>query len=296
MEVERLLKNHSELRDKLINIPNSREITYREDIIEGNLIGKPRFTPKLYQWPPELLTQLHNHLDYIWQYFHSNSYWFDDELKEILLFRTRKISKKSVIFLLERDVWETSEVFGDYLIEDLYDTTKISYFRFNHRFKTFDFPNLRKRDLETRKNWICKDAIEQIRNQFNLIWNRLEIEIITCQTEIFHPAAKTELTDEMLSSEIEICKSLADTAPRAALLLLGNLEEMWLLKAINKPQLGKKKRIMELAKDKIPTPKLPLFVEIRDNYNKLKHSTTYTLEPEKIKNWIREFIPLMKNS
>lgn len=36
--------------------------------------------------------------------------------------------------------WESDEVYGDYLIEDNEETTKISYFRFYHKFKTFSLP------------------------------------------------------------------------------------------------------------------------------------------------------------
>jgi len=137
-----ILKNHKKFYDKLIKIPKSRKIVYREEINKGRLIGKPRFEKKKYQWDEKLQVELRNHLQEVWNFFDQFSYWFDESIKDIIQYEKRRISKKSVIFLLENDVWETDEVFGDYLIEEMKNKTTIYYFRFEKKFKKFDFPNM----------------------------------------------------------------------------------------------------------------------------------------------------------
>jgi len=295
IDASELLKNHQELQDELSRIPEERPIQYREEVIDGNLIGKPRFVSRYYQWDQQSLTKIHNHLADIWYYFNLHSYWFDDDLKEILLYKTRKLSKKSVIFLLEHDVWETSEVYGDYLIEEFENSLELSYFSFDHRFKTFNLP---KYEYEEREKWICANAREQIQNQFLMIWNRIEIEIVTCQEESYHPEAIIELTDMELRAQILHCQDLAAKFPKAALLLLGYIEEMWLLKAMNRTHLNRYEKIMVLAKTKkvIPTSKLPLFIRIRNDCNKLKHRTQYDIKNCELAELIDEFIPLISRT
>lgn len=158
-DVTQILREHENLKNILTEIPRTRFLTYREDIEEGRIIGKPRFDPPIYIWEPELLGLLKNHLQRIWDFFARYSYWFDDGLKEMLLQDRRRLSKKSILFLLEKDVWETDEVYGAYLIEDFDDKTEFSYYRFYYSFKTFIFPKM---DNLSREKWICNDVINQI--------------------------------------------------------------------------------------------------------------------------------------
>ena len=66
---------------------------------------------------------------------------------------------KKAKHLWGKDVWETDEVFGDYLIEEMENKTIIYYFRFGKKFNKLELSELTK---ESRKEWIKKDIINQI--------------------------------------------------------------------------------------------------------------------------------------
>ncbi|MBA7694884.1 hypothetical protein ES703_103499 [subsurface metagenome] len=293
MEVEELLKRHENLGEQLVKIPSKRTIFYREDMEEGGLIGKPRFDPPLYEWEPKLLASLRDHLQDIFTFFKTYSFWFDNDLKEILLTDTRRLSKKSILFLLERDIWETDEIFGGYLIDQ--KETKISYYRFYHKFKTFTFRDI---DKKFREKWICRDAIHQIQEQFRLVWKKLEIEILTCQGEIYHRPIPLHLTDEDLKAQYIMCKELLIISKEAALLMLGRLEEWWVLNAIGRTRIKKEEQLFVLAESKGAMDKTNkyLFLKIRRHYNQLKHITTYNIDNCDVKGLIREFGQYLKKS
>ncbi len=108
-----LLDFHKLLYEQLIEIPENREMTYVEEIKKGIKVGKPRFKNPKYQWSKNLLVDLRDHLQNIWNFFDKYSYWFDDTLLPLLNTNERRVSKKSIIFLLEEDVWSTDEVYGE---------------------------------------------------------------------------------------------------------------------------------------------------------------------------------------
>lgn len=288
MEEDKLLERHENLGEQLVKIPSLRIITYREDMEEGELIGKPRFDPPLYEWNPPLFASLRDHLQDIWNFFDRYSFWFDDDLKEILLINTRRLSKKSIIFLLERDIWETDEIYGGYLIDIKQRETKISYYPFYHKFKTFTFRDV---DRTFRENWICKDAINQIQDQFRSLWKKLEIEIHTCQEESYHRPIPIQLTDEDLDTKYKICEQLLSLSKEATLLMLGRLEEMWLLKAIGRTRVNKEEKLFSLAETEgvMDQSNKKLFLQIRSNYNQLKHITTYNIDNCNVKKLVSEF-------
>lgn len=288
MEVEELLKRHENLGEQLVKIPSLRTIIYKEHIEEEELIGKPRFEPALYEWDPLLFASLRDHLQDIWTFFDKYLFWFDDDLKKILLFDTRRLSKKSIIFLLERDVWETDEIYGGYLIKKTQKETEISYYRFYHKFKTFTFKDI---DKAFREKWICRDAIQQIQDQFRMLWKKLEIEILTCQEETYHRPIPTQLTDEDLIAQYNMCKEFLNVSKEAALLLLGRLEEWWLLKAIGRTRVSKEEKLFFLAENEgaIDKSNKKLFIQIRTHYNQLKHTTTYNIDRCDINRLIEEF-------
>lgn len=286
MDVNELLEKHENLGIQLEKIPSNRIITYREALEEGKLIGKPRFKPRFYQWEPAVLASIRDHLQNIWNFFDKNSFWFDNNLKELLFFDTRHLSKKSIIFLLERDVWETDEVYGAYLIEPQKERTDISYYRFDHKFETFTLDNI---DEKFRKEWICKNAIQQIKQQFGLIWKRIEIEILTCQEETYHRPIFIQISDEDLIKQLEICQKLLNISKEAALLLLGRVEEIWLLKAIDRTRVYSEEKLLSLAEDKgiINKKNKRLFLQIRTQFNLLKHTTTYNIDNCDVENLIK---------
>jgi len=79
-----LLKIHADLYNRLILIPTQRELEYREDVENGNIIGRPRFKQKEFDWSPKLLINLHNHLQNIYLYFEKYYFWYDDILVPLI--------------------------------------------------------------------------------------------------------------------------------------------------------------------------------------------------------------------
>ena len=288
MDVKELLEKHENLGKQIEKIPLYRKITYKEEMENGKLIGKPRFEPSLYEWEPKMFASLRDQLQGVWNFFEDNSYWFDDELKKILLFNTRRLSKKSIIFLLERDVWETDEVYGAYLIEPQQEKVEISYYRFDYKFRTFIFEEL---DKETRKQWICADTLQQIQQQFRFLWKRVEIEILTCQEETYHRPISIKITDIDLIKQYDVCIKLLKISKEAALLMLGRLEELCLLKAINRTKIDREEKLLSLAESKgiIDNSNKKLFLQIRTQYNLLKHTTSYNIDNCNVENLIKQF-------
>ena len=289
---EKIIHNHQNLEEKLAEIPANRKITYIEKIEENKLIGKPRFKDRYYEWDPELFVSLRNHLQEIWNFFSNYSYWFDNRLKEILFYDERRLNKKSIIFLLETDVWETDEVYGNYLIDLKGNTTDISYFRFSTKFKTFSFENM---NNPSREKWIKIDAPKQVKMQFKILWKQIEIEIITCQEEKFHPPIPFDITDVYLKSQFEICRNLISTSKEAALLMLGRIEEFLLLKSMNITHVPFNERLLPLAEVKgvVDKSNKRLFSNIRTQYNRLKHRTDYSIDNCDVEELIEKFCNLV---
>jgi len=291
---EELLRNHAILFKKLIKIPEIRSINYGEDLEDGRLIGKPRFKEKKHRWNEDLFIQLRNHLQNIWNFFEKYSYWFDDSIKKMINRDERRISKKSVIFLLENDVWETDEVYGDYLIEETDKNTQISYFRFEKKVQQF---TLRKLTRESREKWIKKNAIEQIQNQFEYLWKKIENEILTCIEEEFHKRPDFQLTDKYLNEEVERVREVVKISSESGLLSLGRLQELWLLKALGLKESNLNGDLIVEAelKNIINKGESRLLRKIRNNYNKLKHTTTYNIEEYNIEELIDSFTHFLRN-
>ncbi len=285
---KKLIQIHNSFKERLQLIPKARGISYREEVIESRLIGKPRFDPPKYEWSSQEFVSLRDHLQNIWDYFDSRSFWFDDELKQLLLYDSRRLSKKSVVFLLERNVWETDEVYGDYLIETDENATKISYFRFGQRFKTFSFPMM---DEAARKEWILLDAVRQIQFQFFFLWDRLEMELLTCREESHNKPIAIVLTNDLLYQQYQTSLKLLSVSKEAALLMLGRLEELWILKALNLKKIDKSEKLLNLAQrnNVITNDTRKLFRKIRRNYNLLKHSTEYNVDSCDVESLIKQF-------
>ncbi|MHA1756325.1 MAG: hypothetical protein ACTSVV_06115 [Promethearchaeota archaeon] len=290
---EKILQEHNILFKKLLKIPESRELIYREESINGQLIGKPRFKEKKYQWNPDLLEKLRSHLQKIWNFFEKYSYWFDDSIRDMINYDYRRLSKKSIVFLLENDVWETDEVYGDYLIEETEGNTQISYFRFEKKFQEFPLQKLTK---ETREKWIKKDVINQIKNQFEYLWKKLENEILTCMEEEFHKASTFQLTNKYFDSEMDKIRKVIKISKEASLLSLGRLQELWLLKALNLESSNLHMDITVKAELEsiISKGESRLLRKIRHHYNRLKHSTTYNIDGCNIEDLLDSFVIFLK--
>jgi len=285
-----LLKKHEKLFKKLIHIPETREMTFRIDFKDGLIIGKPRFKNRNYLWPDDLLTELRDHLEDVWNFFDTFSHWIDNSLISLLSYTKRSESKKSIIFLLEKDVWETAEVFGDYLIEKKEDHTVISYHRFDKKIKSFIINTIEDLKIEA---WIQEDAIKQIEGQFHYLWSKIETEIKTCIKEKYHKEPKLLISSNYLIEQLQKTNEILEDWPEAALLNLGRICEMWLLILLDKESSGFDEDLLKLAEriNAIDKDEFKFLKKIRRNYNDLKHKRYYIID----KNLIFRFINDLSN-
>lgn len=293
-EGETLLETHKNLYEQLIEIPEEREMTYDEEMKEGVKIGKPRFKNPKYQWFTSLLVDLRNHLQNIWNFFEKYSYWFDDTVISLLDTNERRVSKKSIIFLLEENVWSTDEVYGKYLIEESQEGVSISYSRRDRKIKQIILKP--KNDTEI-KEWICKDAIRQIKTQFEFLWGKLETEIKACFDEIFHKKPKFTLKTEYIQEQLDKTIIISEQWAEAALLNLGRIVELWLLISLemkSAPLFVDLIREAEIA-GILDKHEVKLLRNIRTNYNNLKHKTYYKIEDKDIKIMVENFSNLFKS-
>jgi len=289
-----LLKTHEELYNKLIKIPSSRELTYRVEIENNLRIGKPRFANRHYNWSKELYVRFRDHLEDIWEFFDNYSHWVTNSLMALLSYNKRRESKKSVIFLLEHDVWETDEIFGDYLIEKKEEHTIISHFRFYKKFHSFNLDNIQDNYIET---WILNDVIEQIEKQFNYLWSAIEREIKTCIEEKYHKEPKLYITSIYLVDQFEKVRNIIETWPEAALLNLGRLLEMWLLINLEKDSSGFDVDNLRLVErlNLINKDEFKLLKKLRTNYNDLKHKRYYNVNKEEVYNLMKGFSNIFRD-
>ncbi|MFW9873472.1 MAG: hypothetical protein ACFFG0_10235 [Candidatus Thorarchaeota archaeon] len=293
-EGEALLEIHKKLRKELIEIPKNREMTFVEEIKEGGKIGKPRFKNPKYQLPKDLMINLRDHLQNIWNFFNKYSYWFDDTLMPLLHSDERRVSKKSIIFLLEEDVWSTDEVYGDYLIEEIKDSISISYSRRDRKLQQVILESKEESEI---KEWICRDAIGQIQNQFEFLWTKLETEIQALIDEIFHKPPKFTLEPDYLKEQLDKTIEISEQWAEAGLLNLGRILEHWLL---NKLGMKRAPFYSDLIRDAeiarlIDKNEEKLLRNIRSNYNNLKHKTYYKIDIEDIKLMVKNFSKLFES-
>ena len=293
-EGKTLLDNHKKLYEHLIEIPNKREMMYIEEM-EGSIkIGKPRFKNPKYQWIPSLLVDMRDHLQNIWNFFSKYSFWFDYTLIPLLNRDERRISKKSILFLLEEDVWCTDEVYGKYLIEENKDDTTISYSRRDRKMNQITLKPQVDSEIE---DWICNDAINQIKNQFKFLWGKLETEIQVCIDEMFHPQPKLTFKREYLKNQLEKTIIISGQWPEAGLLNLGRIIELWLLSSLgyeSTPFYADLIREAEIA-GIIDKHGVRLLRNIRTNYNNLKHKTYYRIETGDINTMVESFSNLFNS-
>lgn len=283
-----LLKVHKKLYNLLNRIPTERNLIFRVEPYNENKIGKPRFKKKEYKWPKILYRDLRDHLQELYNYFEKYSYWLDNSMIPIIDFRKRKSSKKSVIFLLERDVWETDEVYGDYLIEKSSNKTTLYYFRRDRKIRKFTLDTIDNNRIE---EWICHDVIKQIQEQFRFLWSKLEDEIQIVMEEKFRKKPQIFITNDYLKDQLKKIKESFETWPEATLLSLGRLLEIWLLMKLEvKSSLGLFFLIRKAEIDGlIDNHQFKLLQNIRFHYNELKHNPSYELDEQILETLVIDF-------
>ena len=225
-ESESLLKEHNELFFELIKIPEEREITFHIDEDNGHHIGKPRFQPPLYTWPDDVFTRLTNHLLHIWNFFRTYSYWFDDMIKHVVNYDKQMIGRNSIIFLLQQDISEMDEIYGDYLIEKGLTDYSISYYRNNQKKQTF---KPRVNSKEKVEEWICLDARRQVIDQFSFLWNYIQTEIEACSIEDNSRLPTHLLTHKYIQDQNNKISVVIEQYPELGLLKLGKIAELYLI-------------------------------------------------------------------
>ena len=136
-----IVKIWGQIKNKLLDFFNGRKLIYRENNVNGEKIGKPRFDPPKARLPVKLDNELFNFL-----------------------------SKLSPIFLIENDVWCTDNVYGDYLIVNENDISVFYYRRKKKRKEVY----VNKKDL---KGSIISNTKKQMVTQLNYIWNYLRNKI-----------------------------------------------------------------------------------------------------------------------
>lgn len=292
-EGKQLLKKHASLYKQLIQIPERREIIYREKKDNNKLIGNPRFKEKEYNWLKQLLIELRDHLQNLWNYFELYSYWLDPSLLLLLDYRTRRASKKSLLFLLEMDVWQTDEVYGDYLIEKEKNKTKITYTRFNQRYREFILNTLDNKEIE---DWICEDAVVQIQTQFTHLWDKLKKEVEVCMEEKFRKQPKITFSLNYIEDQVDKIENQVESWPESALLNLGRVLEIWLLIELKvKTNYGQDFLIKEAeVKNLIDKHQFKLLMNIKNQYNDLKHQATYKVDKKIVKTLFNDFVSIFK--
>jgi len=201
------------------------------------------------------------------------------------------VSKKSIIFLLEEDVWSTDEVYGKYLIEESEDGISIIYSRRDRRIKQIILKTKINSEI---KEWICNDAIQQIQKQFGFLWTKLKTEIQACIDEIFHKSPRFTLKPDYLKDQLDKTKKISEQWAEAGLLNLGRIVEHWLL---NKLGIKSTPHYFDLIREAeiaglIDKNEVKLLREIRTSYNNLKHKTYHKIVTKEVKIMIENFYNL----
>lgn len=279
---EEILERHRELQESLAEIQWTREMTVNWD---GDR-AKPRFEQP-YR-PLDDLTEVLQHLQNIWDFLSRYNYYFDEKVISFFYKDTRRSDKSSVIFLLEHDVWETDEVYGDYLIEREGNSLNVSYYRREQRRRTRTIPLL---EGDKLNDWLMEDARKQIREAFLVKWSLLELEIETCIEGLHLRPVEDPLTDKELLEQLEEGERLVDTSPEIAMLVLGRVAELWGLLALGQEQKRENQRLLdELRKSgKIDCHQKKQLNKIRILYNSVKHKVDFRSETDEVRDCYRQF-------
>ncbi len=274
---ELLLKNHKSLKKTLLTTPDNREMIFDEEYDGINWFGKPRFIPPYYNFDASILTEIKNHLQSIWDFFQVYSYWFDKTIYPLLAWDQRRAEKGSIIYLLENDVWATREVYGKYLIEVGDTQNEISYYRFNNKYNKHTIDTIKTEEI---KEYVIKDARSQIEKQFLYLWEKLELEILSCIKEDHTKIPRTRINSQYILEQLEICEKIVEKRSEMVFLNIGRLAEYILLMMLGIKRKRSNIDLISLAFNAklIDKNEEKLFNHIRRKYNALKHRLEYHLD------------------
>lgn len=291
---EALLKEHNELFFELITIPEQRAMAYTINDENGHQVAKPRFKPSVYNWPLDLFTRLQSHMQTIWGFIETYSYWFDNSLKALIQYEGHKITKKSIVYLLQQNTSDIDEIYGDYDVERKLSKYFISYFRNNEKIKTFE-PNVNtSAEIE---RWICLDTRKQIIDQFSFLWNNIQAEIESCMKE-YHTTLPAELlTKEYITKKNNLIGDVIEEYPEFALFHLGKLAELYLVQILELEKHPKGINLVWEAQNKglLTTARTKLLEDIRKEYNLLNHRLDYVTNKNLVIQYWKNFTNMLNN-
>ena len=188
------LNKLDQLRESLRDVPTHRDITCSREEIHKNpptWIYRPRFEPKFKLIPQEQKLAFFNLVDSI--NLHLKKYSPDNLTNLLDILDVSGNNKKSIIFLLENNVYNTDEVYGDYVVEEMQDHYEIYYYRWEEKKNQLPTQD-RSIDLE---KFVMQDAIIQIQNQFDHLWTILVNEIERCKA--YYQSNQKKDYDEKIS-------------------------------------------------------------------------------------------------
>ncbi len=164
----------------------------------------------------------------------------------------------------------------------------ISYFRRDRKLGSKELNTIDDNDIE---QWICIDAIRQIKDQFDFLWNVLNNEVQTVAEEDFQKTPKISLSIDYLKQQFEKVKESVDNWPESALLNLGRVIEIWLLIELNCSNSRGFWFLIRQAyvQGLIDKSQASLLENIRREYNKLKHHHQYTIDKILISTHVNDF-------
>ncbi len=193
-QISEILNQLDQLRESLRDIPSQRDISCTREEIHKNpptWIYRPRFKPKFKLIPQEQKLVFIKLVDSI--NLHLKKYSPDNLTNLLDILDVSGNNKKSIIFLLENNVYNTNEVYGDFIVEEMQDHYEIYYFRREEKKNQLPTQD-RSIDLE---KFIKHDAIIQIQNQFDHLWAILVNEIERCKA--YYQSNQKKDYDEKIS-------------------------------------------------------------------------------------------------
>lgn len=294
-KTKEIKKESLQLKKNLREIPAQRNIICRiEEFrdIDSKFIYKPRFDSQFKLIDKSLKYNFNKLLADINYYLKEYSL---DEFKNLKqIFKGDLYNKKSIIFLLENDVWATDEVYGDYLVEKFKDHYKIFYYRWERKIKQLENQDL----MADITKYTMKDAIIQIQTQCDKLWECLEVEIEKSlqnyeSLKNRYAGFKNNITLEEMLKEGKKCLNINIFL---SVFYIGYVLEHSLRLKLNKLKdhvglgwliyLSKRKNILTKSEAKICN-------QIKDAYNKTKHKMDYRIKPERLSRLYDKFFNVL---
>lgn len=295
-ETEEILQKLSVIGAKLIKIPREREIQclmYAEIKSNEEFLVKPRFIPSEISIELSLMKLLTELRDDLFCYLQNYASHRDTRhIKSILsLNSNNKKSKKSICYLIEKNVWATDAVYGDYYV--VYHPSEQKYSIYNKRRgrkRRIIAERKKFNSIEDLKQFINEDAVIQIESEFDRLLNLViqEINLVKAEYNIirskfgeFNP--KGSLKEILITGE-----RLIYPQTLLSVFSIGYVAEMYLKKVFSENNIKYTKKIrfdlekgFNLSLFSHKTKKI--LHKILDEYNDTKHNPNHRINRENLR-------------